>query len=198
MSAQFVSSLVAAEKLAREERLTESRARKLIAEIVERTTGERLNFFTVRGWFEDWIAGKKISKADATGVRYSNAVTLFLESLGDRADKNIETLRPADITRFFKAEREKGKSLMTCVLNVKVVKMALRSATKMAGLKQNPADGFEMPKEEGESVDREVFTPDGFPVCLAPACPVAGFCLGGRVMIAHRSGAVRGGCQPVR
>lgn len=159
-ASQFVASLLAAEKLAREERLTEARARELIAEIVERTTGERLQFFTVRGWFTDWIAGKELSKAGATAIRYGNAVTLFLESLGDRADKNIETLRTADIARFFKAEREKGKSLMTCVLNVKVVKMALRSATKLAGLKQNPAEGFEMPREEGESVEREVFTSD--------------------------------------
>jgi len=159
-ASQFVSSLLAAEKLAREERLTEARARELIAEIVERTTGERLQFFTVRKWFTDWIAGKEISKADATTIRYRNSVALFLESLGDRADKNIETLRTADIARFFKAERVKGKSLMTCVLNVKVVKMALASAVRLAGLKQNPAAGFEFPSESGESVEREVFAPE--------------------------------------
>jgi len=156
---QFLASLLAAEKLAREERLTEARARELIAEIVERTTGERMQFFTVRSWFADWIGGKEISKAPATFIRYRNSVALFLESLGKRADKNIETLRTADLARFFKEERAKGKSLMTCVLNVKVIKMALASAVRLAGLKQNPADGFETPKEEGDSVEREVFTP---------------------------------------
>lgn len=158
---QFLASLLAAEKLAREERLTEARARELIGEIVERTTGERLSFFTVRSWFEDWIAGKSMSKADGTAARYAQAARGFVEFLGPRADKHLETLRTADIARFFKAEREKGKSLTTVLLALKVVKTALKSATRLAGLKVNPADAFEMPLgEKGDAVEREVFSPE--------------------------------------
>jgi integrase len=156
---QFLATLLAAEKLAREERLTEVRARELIAEIVERTTGERLQFYTVRSWFADWIAGKELSKAVNTAVRYRQVAELFLDYLGPRADKHLEVVRTADIAGFFKAERARGKSTMTCVLTVKVVKSILRAATKMAGLKQNPADGFEFPAEDADSVEREVFTP---------------------------------------
>lgn len=150
---------MAAEKLAREERLTEARARELIAEIVERTTGERLQFFTTRSWFNDWFAGKELSKAGNTALRYKTIVDSFLSFLGPAADKNLESLRTADIARFFKSEREKGKGILTCTLAVKVIKSALRSATKLAGLRQNPADGFEIPKEEGDSVEREIFKP---------------------------------------
>lgn len=156
---QFLASLLAAEKLAREERLTEARARELIAEIVERTTGESLQFFTVRSWFADWLAGKELSKAEATVLRYRQAAGLFLEFLGVRADKHLEVVRVADIAGFFKAEREEGKSIATCIFNVKVVKSIFRTATKLAGLKQNPADGFEFPAGAGDSVEREVFTP---------------------------------------
>jgi hypothetical protein len=85
---QFLATLLAAEKLAREERLTEVRARELIAEIVERTTGERLQFYTVRSWFADWIAGKELSKAVNTAVRYRQVAELFLDYLGPRADKH--------------------------------------------------------------------------------------------------------------
>jgi integrase len=157
---QFLASLLAAEKLAREDRLTEARARELISEIVERSTGERLQFFTVRGWFNDWLLGKELSKAGNTVLRYKTIVDSFLMFLGPAADKNLETLRTADIARFFKSEREKGKGVLTCTLAVKVIKSALRSATKIAGLKQNPADGFEIPQQEGDSVEREIFTPE--------------------------------------
>lgn len=157
---QFLASLLAAEKLAREERLTEARARELIAEIVERTTGESLNFFTVRSWFEDWIAGKTLSKTDSTAARYAQAARCFVDFLGPKADKHLETLRTADIARFFKEERSKGKSLTTVELSLKVVKSVLSAATRLAVLKVNPADGFEMPKEESDSVEREVFSPE--------------------------------------
>ncbi len=158
-ASQFVASLIAAEKLAREGRLTEARARELISDIVERTSGEPLHFFTVRGWLNEWVAGKELSKAGNTALRYKAVVDSFLTFLGPSADKNLETLRTADIARFFKAEREKGKGVVTCTLSVKVLKMALRSATKLAGLKQNPAEGFEVPQETGDSVEREVFKP---------------------------------------
>lgn len=157
---QFLSSLLAAEKLAREERLTEARARELIGEIVERTTGEALNFFTVRAWFEDWIAAKELSKADGTAARYAQAARGFVDFLGPKADKHLETLRTADIARFFKAERAKGKSLTTVLLALKVVKTVLKAATRLAGLKVNPADAFETPQETSDSVEREVFAPE--------------------------------------
>ena len=158
---QFLASLLAAEKLAREERLTEARARELIAEIVERTTGERLSFYTTRSWVEDWIAGKTMSKTDSTAARYAQAARCFVDFLGPKADKHLETLRTADIARFFKEERSKGKSLTTVLLSLKVVKSVLSAATRLAVLKVNPADGFEMPKEESDSVEREVFFPGG-------------------------------------
>jgi hypothetical protein len=98
------------------------------------------------------------SKSQATGIRYRQPVENFIRSLGHRADKNLETLRTADIASFWKSERATAKSAHTCAFAVKVVKSALRSATKLTGLKQNPADGFEIPAET-DCVEREVFTP---------------------------------------
>ena len=71
---QFLASLLAAEKYAREERLTEARARELIAEIVERSTGARIPFFTVRECFNDWLEGKRTSKSAAPAPSQDNAV----------------------------------------------------------------------------------------------------------------------------
>ena len=158
---QFLADLVFAERLGLAQRLTEARARELIGEIVERTTGEPLNSDTVRSWFEAWVKIKETSKADGTAARYKQAAMGFVDFLGPKADKHLETLRTADIARFFKKERDKGKSLTTVLLSLKVVKTALKSATRLAGLKVNPADGFEMPhNEKGDAVEREVFTPE--------------------------------------
>jgi integrase len=166
---QFLASLLAAEKLAREDRLTEARARELISEIVERSTGARLEFFTVRAWFDDWMAGKEVSKAAATLVRYRNAVALFLRHLGKKAERNIETLRGGDIATFFKAEVATGKSSKTCALNVKVVKMALAAAVRAGVLKSNPAANVEVPLAGVDSVEREVFSPDEVSRLIASA-----------------------------
>jgi integrase len=166
---QFLASLIAGEKLGRDGRLTEDRARELIAEIYERTTGERLEFFTVRKWFQDWLAVTAVSKSFTTVARYRTVVDSFLKFLGPRADKPIETLRTVDIAGFFKAERDAGKSCMTCALSVRVLKASLTAATKRAGLKQSPADGFEIPKEEGDSVEREIFTAEDVNSLIAAA-----------------------------
>jgi len=157
---QFLASLLAAERFGHEERLTEARARELISEIVERTTGARVSFFTVRAWLADWLAGKEASKSPATRIRYKNAVDLFLSHLGPVADKHIETLKPGDLAGFYKAQRATGKSVVTCALNVKVIKMALAAAVRMAVLKVNPAQNVELPADGADSVEREVFTPE--------------------------------------
>lgn len=156
---QFLASLVQAGKLAREEKLTEQRARELIAEIVERSTGERLEFYTVKGWLEEWTAGKALSKAEGTATRYKQAVTDFLAGLGERAGRNLETLRTKDIQAFYKAERAAGKSVQTVALQVKVLKSALRAAVRAGVRRDNPADSFEFPAE-ADSVERETFAPE--------------------------------------
>ena len=157
---KFLVSLLEAERLASEERLTEQRARELIVEIVERTSGTRLDFYSIRAWLTDWIEGKKVSKAAGTSVRYEQAVTGFLAHLGDRADKNLEILRTKDIQAFYKAERKTGKSVQTVALEVKVIKSALRAATRQGFLKANPAEAFEFPAEaEAGAVEREIFAP---------------------------------------
>lgn len=157
---KFLVSLLEAERLASEERLTEQRARELIVEIVERTSGTRMDFYSIRAWLTDWIEGKKVSKAAGTSLRYEQAVTGFLAYLGDRAAKNLEILRTKDIQAFYKAERKTGKSVQTVALEVKVIKSALRAATRQGFLKANPAEAFEFPAEaEAGAVEREIFAP---------------------------------------
>lgn len=156
----MVTRLLAARQHASEERTAEPHARKLIGDIVERATGRPLEACKVRDWLTDWIEGKKLSKAEGTALRYGQAVDTFLASLGESAHKDLNTLRTKDIQTFYKAERKEGKSVQTVALEVKVIKSALRAATKQGFLKTNPAEAFEFPAEaEAGAVERETFSP---------------------------------------
>ena len=156
----LVTKLLAARKHAKEERAAEPHDRKLIGDIVERATGKPLEACKVRDWLTDWIEGKKLSKAEGTALRYGQAVGAFLASMGESADKDLNTLRTKDIQTFYKAERKEGKSVQTVALEVKVIKSALRAATKQGFLKANPAEAFEFPAEaEAGAVERETFSP---------------------------------------
>jgi hypothetical protein len=58
--------------------LTEARARELINEIVEQTTGEPFQNYTAQDWLTEWLQGKKVTKAEGT----------FLHRLLSRARRN--------------------------------------------------------------------------------------------------------------
>src|SRR5438874_4099009 len=61
--------------------LTEQTAKKIIGEIVERTTGEPLHDYAAADWFTEWVAGKTQTKSPATAQRYKQVTRDFLASL---------------------------------------------------------------------------------------------------------------------
>src|SRR5437868_14403039 len=67
-------ALERAENMAARGTLTETRARELIGEVLERTSGDTLPFYTAENWFRDWLRGKEILKANNTHVKYSHTV----------------------------------------------------------------------------------------------------------------------------
>src|ERR1700710_375564 len=48
-----------AEKMARHGTLTEVRMRELLAEVLDRATGETLPFHSLEGFLNDWLGGKQ-------------------------------------------------------------------------------------------------------------------------------------------
>ena len=78
-------TLERAEEMARRGTLTENRARQLIGEILERTTGDALPRHTLEGWLRDWLKNKVVSTAASTHGSYRKTIEAFLASLGGRA-----------------------------------------------------------------------------------------------------------------
>jgi site-specific recombinase XerD len=148
---QFCYSLEHASRESKAGRLTESRARELISEIVLHSTGEPLRFYTVEGWLRDWLKGKEVAKAGATFSKYKHTIESFLASLGERAKRNLNQITPRDIQRFRDAELEAGKHANTCNFAVKHLRMPFHVARRQGLITHSPAEAIEMLPTESES-----------------------------------------------
>tara|TARA_R110000868_G_scaffold5915_1_gene34396 strand:+ start:371 stop:1525 length:1155 start_codon:yes stop_codon:yes gene_type:complete len=136
-------ALAEAERKAGQGILTEAQARRVIGEIVERTTGEPLQFYTVKSWLQDWAAGKKQTKSESTGVRYASVIEDFITHLAKRADLNIAHITPRDLKSFRDAEAKAGKAGRTCNLSVKIIGGAFNAARRQGLIQSNPAEALE-------------------------------------------------------
>ena len=137
--------------------LTEQRAKKIIGEIVERTTGEPLHNYVADDWFTEWLAGKTQTKSAATAERYKQVTRDFLESLGKRAKLSLAHVTPKDIRAYRDAELTAGKSPKTANLSVKIVSAVFNSALRQGYIVSNPCTALERLPEK--TAERSTFTP---------------------------------------
>ena len=85
--------------------LSEARARNLLARIAEVSTGETLQFYTVAGWRDEWLAMKAATSKPATLARYKAHTDAFIEWMGDKAAARLEAVTKADVRGFRDAIR---------------------------------------------------------------------------------------------
>ena len=153
----FCQRLEYASHESRAGRLTETRARELISEIVEHATGEPLRNYTAEDWLREWLQGKKATKAEGTFLKYENAINGFLASLGNRAKLNVNQIAPRDVLRWRDAQIAEGKNPSTANDQVKIVRMAFTSARRQGYIAYNPAEAVEMLAEDSDSA-KQPFT----------------------------------------
>jgi len=145
-----------AARKARHGLLTENQARKVISEIVEVTSGEELEVFSVEDWFTLWLGDKKDVRAPRTHERYNAIVNAFLDSLHERKKVSIGYLNAKDIKKFRDLQLAAGKSPRTCNLEVKTLRAALNAARRQGLVTTNAAEALEMlPTEKSK---KAVFT----------------------------------------
>ena len=149
-----------AEDKARAGTLTEAQARRVITEIVERTTGEPLGFYTAEGWLREWLAGKQQTKKAGTFIRYEHVIEGFIGHLGKRAALNIAHIQARDVKGFRDKELTAGKAGKTANLAVKIVGGAFNAARRQGLIPVNPAEALEsLPQqtaEKGTFTDEQV------------------------------------------
>jgi hypothetical protein len=111
-------ALERAESMARQRTLTETRARDLIGEVLERTSGESLPLYTAEGWLREWLGGKAVSRSANTHLKYSHTVNSFLKHLGPRAKINVAAVISKDIAGFRDAQSRPGLAALPVVCGI--------------------------------------------------------------------------------
>jgi len=166
-------ALERAEEMAKKGTLTETRTRELLAEVLERTTGETLPFFTVEGFLRDWLNGKEVSKAASTFINYSQTVNSFLAHLGKRAKLSIAAITPKDVSTFRDVQIASGKNPNSVRVALKHLRVPFNAARRQGIIITNPAEAVELPtasrNEDGSEASRHIFTPEQIEALLSAA-----------------------------
>jgi len=140
-----------AAKQARTAVLTAAQARKVVAEMVEHSTGEALTAYTVRSWVNQWLASKKGEATESTLTRYAQVLRDFLEYLGGKADSPLTSLIPGDIIAYRDKLREGGRAVSTVNITVKkIISGPFREAYLQGHILVNPVAGVKNLKDKGK------------------------------------------------
>lgn len=145
-----------AEKIARDGAMTEQAAKKLIGEVLERATGKGLHSHRAGAWLDEWLQGKKETKAPKTLDRYSQVIRDFKVSLGARADAPLAAITAADVLAYRKTVTGAGWSGKTANNAVKIIRTAFNAALRLGHIPANPCAGVEDLDEQ--TAEREPFT----------------------------------------
>lgn len=103
-------------------------AQRVIADIYQRVTGERLPSSKVQDYFEAWLARKQPETAENTFEFYRGKAAGFLAFLGEKAQGDIARLGAPEVLAFRKAEVER--------VSVSTVKVRRNERTRVRPLGQ--------------------------------------------------------------
>jgi len=118
-----------ATRQARAGKLTESRARKTIADIYALANADTLPSSKINVFFADWLRRKEIEAGPKTHQRYSAVIERFLRFLGPRSNKDIAHLTSKEIAAF-RDELSKQLTIGTVNISVKIIRAALAQARR--------------------------------------------------------------------
>ena len=141
-------TLERAENAAKSGMLTEQRAKKLIGDVLERCTGEKIGRYSIKEWLEHWLELKAKVRADATMARYKQVVKDFVESLGSRADLPLTHLSSKDVLSYRDGLLANRRLAQTANHSVKIVSAALNTALRQQHIVRNPALAVEHVKAQ--------------------------------------------------
>jgi integrase len=132
-----------AESHAKNGTLTEQQAKKIIGEILERTTGEPLHNYKVSDWLRHWLDTKGQVRSGKTMDRYCQVIRDFIASLGSRASLTLPHVTSKDILAYRNSIITANKTARTANLSVKVVSAAFNAAVRQHIIEGNPTTALE-------------------------------------------------------
>jgi integrase len=146
-----------AEKSARDGLLPEAQCRKVLSEILEKTTGDHIRHLSVEAFFREWLSSKELAKSAGTAARYRHTAEIFLEKLKHRVKRPLSSVMTRDVQGFLDARLKAGCSTKTVSVDAKTLNNAFNRARRQGLIQSNPVEAVELP--DVESSEREVFSP---------------------------------------
>jgi integrase len=146
---------------ARRRELTAVQARKILAELVELSTGESLTHYTAASWLKEWLVIKKASATESTMTRYKQVLRDFEKCLGPRATAPLPGITPGDVAKFRDQLHDAGRAPSTVnVVIKKILSVPFEDARRRGYILSNPVQGVDAVKGRGAEADagREPFT----------------------------------------
>jgi integrase len=152
---------------AKQLRLTEARAREVVSELMQSVSGQSLTVFTVEQWFEQFVKGKRKSRAAQTATRHEYLMRELVAFLGHRAKLNIAAISSRDIAEFRDQRQSLGLAPTTVNLDIVILSSAFNAALRQGHISVNPCLAIEplknKPKRKG------VFSPEQVSALLKTA-----------------------------
>ncbi|OGV67753.1 MAG: hypothetical protein A2283_12395 [Lentisphaerae bacterium RIFOXYA12_FULL_48_11] len=157
-----------ASELAREARLTETRARETVADIYAIANREAMPSATVRAYLAGWLDRKRLEVTEGSAGEYERVAGELMDSLGEKADKPIDavTVRDAATYRDKLAKRVTGATVNKAL---KIVRGAWSRALRDGLLHENVFARLDLVK--ASRTDRRAFTLDEVKRILAACGP---------------------------
>lgn len=141
------------ERAARDGILTEAQCRRVLSDILEKTTGDTIRHVSTEAYLNEWL--ESYGAKPGTHARYENTVNLFLKQLGDRATRPITAIAPRHIQTFLNARQKSGRAPKTVIVDAKTLNTAFNLARRQGIITNNPVEMVNLP--DLESSEREVF-----------------------------------------
>ena len=142
-------------ELARDQRLTEVQARRVIGEIHAIATRETMVQYTAAAFIRAWLEAKLPSIAERSAPAYEKATSEFIKHLGRRAELPVEAITVKDVLSFRSALASR---VSAGTINQKL--LILRGCWSWGGrlslVTENPWKAVEM--VTGEKQERRAFT----------------------------------------
>jgi integrase len=154
---EMAHALQKAAKEARQQRLTEARARDLLSEILQDIGVEGLRTFTLAEWLDHFVKQKQKSRADKTALRHEQVMNECVAFLGSRAKLNIAAITSKDIADWRDSRESRGLSPATLNGDITVLSAAFNAALRQGHISVNPCLAIE-PVKDTAGVRKGTFT----------------------------------------
>jgi len=139
-------------------RLTESQARKVIADIYSLANKDALPNSTIKDYCDAWLKRKELESNQRTHERYGTAIAHFLEHAGTKASRDIAHLGAKDITAL-RDHLASTLSPNSANYTVKVLRAMLNQARRDGFVEKNEASRVTL-IQRVRQFERRAFTID--------------------------------------